>query len=357
MQSRFFTIALPVRNGGSYLKLCVESILAQRCGDFELAVLDNMSTDGTTDYLASLRDKRVRLYPAERPLSIEENWARIQTIPKAEFLTTIGHDDLLDPNFLDTINALIRAHPDAGLYATHFRLIDAAGALLRPCRPMPAREAAAEFLAVRLCQLRDSFGTGHVFRSAAYDALGGIPPFPKLLYADDTLFLRLVGSSYRATALEETFAYRLHTGSTSGQAIFHDTFDGLEQYARVLRELAEEQPAIRTVLHRYFADYASYVGMFRLHEERTDAYHARRPLDPGLCRRIQALTSSFGEASRSVQPGEFHAWLLERAAGSLFHRALLRGWSAQQRLSLALQRLLAKLARSVLRYDLTPPSS
>ncbi len=352
-----FTIALPVRNGGSYLKLCVESILAQRGGDFELAILDNASTDGTPDYLASLRDPRVRLYPAERPLSIEENWARIKTIPKAEFLTTIGHDDLLDPGFLDVIARLIRAHPDAGLYYTHYRLLDAAGATLRPCRPMPGRETAAEFLAVRLCQLRDSFGTGHVFRSADYDAMGGIPPFPKLLYADDALFMRLIGSSYRATALEEAFSYRLHGASVSGQVQLTDTFPSLERYAHWLADRQQGDPAIQTVLRRHFADYAFLVGSLRLQQERVDAYRARRPINPEVRPRAEALATMFGGVSQSLPPDDFQAWLLEKAALSFFHRTLLRGWSAQQRFGLALNQKLTDFLPVALRYRAASPGA
>ena len=78
------------------MKECVSSILAQTLGDFQLQVLDNCSTDGTVAYIQSLNDERITIYPAERPLTIEENWARITTIPKSEFITLIGHDDVLD---------------------------------------------------------------------------------------------------------------------------------------------------------------------------------------------------------------------------------------------------------------------
>ncbi len=345
MASPLFTIALPVRNGGSYLRLSVESILAQSYGDFELAILDNASTDGTPDYLASLRDPRVRLYPAERPLPIEENWARILTIPKHEFLTTIGHDDLLDPGFLDTINELIHAHPDAGLYYTHYRLIDAGGATLRSCRPMPGRETAAEFLAARLCHLRDSFGTGHVFRSADYDAHGGIQAFPKLLYADDALFMRTIGASYRATALEETFSYRLHQASTSGHAPSKDIFIALEQYAGLLFDLQKRDPAVQAVLGRYFADYAFQMGGYWLEHERAEAYHARRRIDPEIRRRLTTLATRFGGGTQPFQPDNVQTWLLEKATVSFFYRILLQGLSLQHTLRQFVRQRLLDLLR------------
>ena len=44
---------------------------------------------------------------------------------------------------------------------------------------------------------RDVFGTGYVMRSQAYDAIGGIPKFNKLSFADDALWLMLIGDGLR----------------------------------------------------------------------------------------------------------------------------------------------------------------
>jgi glycosyltransferase involved in cell wall biosynthesis len=46
-----FSIILPVKNGGEYVKECVQSILAQSCPDFNLHILENCSTDGTAEWL------------------------------------------------------------------------------------------------------------------------------------------------------------------------------------------------------------------------------------------------------------------------------------------------------------------
>ena len=88
-----FTVVLPVRNGGQYLPECVESILRQSCGDLALEILENGSTDGTAEWLETVRDPRVRVWPAPRPLPIEQNWRRAVALPKGEFLLFVGHDD------------------------------------------------------------------------------------------------------------------------------------------------------------------------------------------------------------------------------------------------------------------------
>src|ERR1700676_1468196 len=122
---RQFLIVLPVRNGGEHLKACVASILAQVYEHFRLVVLENASTDDTRSWLRQLRDPRISVRESPAPLEIEKNWGRILQLDLSEeFLTIIGHDDLLDPSYLSQMSALIDAHPDAGLYQSHFRLID-----------------------------------------------------------------------------------------------------------------------------------------------------------------------------------------------------------------------------------------
>jgi glycosyltransferase involved in cell wall biosynthesis len=55
------SVVLPVHNGMPYLKLAVASILSQSFSAFELIVVDDGSTDGSSEYLASIEDPRVRV--------------------------------------------------------------------------------------------------------------------------------------------------------------------------------------------------------------------------------------------------------------------------------------------------------
>jgi Glycosyl transferase family 2 len=210
-----FSVVLPVRNGWPYVQECVESILGQTDPDFELIVLDNCSTDYTVAWLKSLTDERIRLSRSTSDLSIVESWGRIKGLQKREYMTLIGHDDKLDPGFLASVKALIGRHPDATLYQTGARLINSEGRLIRNCRPVPAREMASGYLKARFAFERDISGTGFVMRSADYDRHGGIPPFEKLFFADDALWLSLVEGSYKAADPTELCSVRLHPKSES----------------------------------------------------------------------------------------------------------------------------------------------
>ena len=176
-----FSFILPVKNGGEYIKECVQSILAQTLQDFNLIILENKSTDGTAEWLQTLNDIRITVIPAETSLSIEENWARILSIPKNEFITITGHDDVFDTNYLQVINDLVDQYPAASLYQTHFRFIDAKGKIIRSCLKMDEKQNASDFLSSFLQRKIDVNGTGFMLRSKDYDKLGGIPcSYPNL---------------------------------------------------------------------------------------------------------------------------------------------------------------------------------
>ncbi|MEO5783649.1 MAG: glycosyltransferase family 2 protein [Ginsengibacter sp.] len=211
-----YSIILPVRNGGQYVKECVNSILNQTNPDFEFIVLDNNCTDGTLQWIESLNDARIIIYPSSTPLSIEENWGRIVTIPKDEYITLIGHDDVLMPDYLKVMDGLINKFPYASLYQTHFTYIDGKGKNIRNCKPMKEIEYGPEFLESILQNRIDIIGTGFMMRSKDYDEVGGIPiRYPNLLFADFELWLNLAGKNYKATAPIEGFYFRLQQSTTS----------------------------------------------------------------------------------------------------------------------------------------------
>lgn len=221
-----YSIILPVKNGGDYIKECVQSILSQSLNDFSLEILENNSTDGTLDWLNSLNDSRIRIYPSELPLSIEENWGRIVTIPKNEYMTFLGHDDLLDKDFLEKMDLFIQNHPHAAIYQASFRYIDSRGNKVRSGKPMDEVQHANEFLAFFLSGMLE-LSIGQVFRSSDFDSVGGIPDYPNLLYADFELWMRLLEKGYKASYSNECCSYRIHSSSTttsSSKLKYHDSF-------------------------------------------------------------------------------------------------------------------------------------
>ncbi|MET0466926.1 MAG: glycosyltransferase [Chitinophagaceae bacterium] len=245
-----YSIILPVRNGGNYLRECVQSILSQTVADFELLVLENQSTDNTLDILASFNDERIKIFPAGKPLSMEENWHRAVSLPKSEFMTLIGHDDVLHRNYLCVMQELIAKHPGASLYQTHFRYINSAGNEIGKCRHMNAVQDPGTAVSNFLFDKTDLMGTGFLMRSSDFEAAGGMPMYPNLLFADMELWIELSRKNFLAVDQQECFSYRKHpsaTTSSSSDARFINAFDLLVKY---LVRLKQRDPALTPVISR-----------------------------------------------------------------------------------------------------------
>jgi len=210
-----YSFLIPTYNSERWIQPCINSILAQTFPGFDIAIVDSGSTDGTIAWIRSLQDSRIKIYTTDVRLGIAENWKRFTTIPRHEFMTIMGHDDILYPHYLATIDELIKRFPDAGLYQTHFNFIDAKGQLIRACAPMKNHINGETLLEAVLQNKLEIIATGFMVRSKQYDAIGGIPLYPNLLYADIELWLKLILQSYLAVASENCFEFRLHVDNTS----------------------------------------------------------------------------------------------------------------------------------------------
>ncbi len=243
--SQKFSIILPVRNGGHLVKNCVASILAQSYQHFNLLILENKSTDGTFEWLKTITDSRVTVLPSEYPMSIEENWSRIKNIPKNEFITLIGHDDVMDEHFLAEMNGLVERFPAASLYLSHYRFIDQNGKALTPCKPLKGHYSPAEF-AKAILELKIE-PIGAVVRSSAYDKAGGIPPYPNLLFADYALWISLACVSSVAVHPRTLFSYRIHlsTSKTTPAGLY---INALFNFLEFLQIQAAKDDAIKSAV-------------------------------------------------------------------------------------------------------------
>ncbi|MEI6494712.1 MAG: glycosyltransferase [bacterium] len=93
------SVILPVYNSAHYIREAIESVLAQTFTDFEFIIIDDGSTDGTTDILKELTDPRITLINREnRGLvdSLNEGLA----FAHGEYVARMDADDIMAPERL-----------------------------------------------------------------------------------------------------------------------------------------------------------------------------------------------------------------------------------------------------------------
>lgn len=94
-------------NGERFLRAQMDSILAQSFADFELIVVDDVSSDGTFGILEEYarRDERIVLSRNARNQGLLDNLAALFGRARAPWLAISDHDDVWHPRKLETLLA------------------------------------------------------------------------------------------------------------------------------------------------------------------------------------------------------------------------------------------------------------
>ena len=104
-----FSVIVPVYNSEKYLDRCVKSILGQSCGDFELLLIDDGSTDGSKAICErySESDSRVRLICQQNkgPSAARNNGLRAAS---GEYVVFIDSDEFVDVDYFETLDKHIQ---------------------------------------------------------------------------------------------------------------------------------------------------------------------------------------------------------------------------------------------------------
>lgn len=106
-----FSIIVPVFNCIEYLPACIDSILAQSEKSFELILIDDGSTDGSSDLCDQLleRDPRIKVYHKENGgASSARNYGLAQSC--GEYTLFIDGDDTIDSDLLSVVSAQCAAY-------------------------------------------------------------------------------------------------------------------------------------------------------------------------------------------------------------------------------------------------------
>ena len=114
-----FSVLLPTRNGGKYLKSCIDSVLSQDYKDMELIVFDNANTDNTAEVVNSYsNDKRLKYYRIDSVVSVTDNWNNALKKSSGDYVLMMGDDDFLLPGYFDTLDKIIKENdfPDGISY-------------------------------------------------------------------------------------------------------------------------------------------------------------------------------------------------------------------------------------------------
>ncbi|MDP8904241.1 MAG: glycosyltransferase family 2 protein [Chloroflexota bacterium] len=123
------TVSLVTYNGMRWLPGCLESVRAQDLPDWELLVLDNASSDGSTGWLRDIvaQDRRMRLTALTSNLGFAAGHNKNIFAARGEFVLLLNQDVELDRGFLRAAVDALQGRPKVGAVQPRLRRLAAPG--------------------------------------------------------------------------------------------------------------------------------------------------------------------------------------------------------------------------------------
>ena len=125
MESRpLVSIVTPFYNTRDFLGECIESVLRQTYCNWEYVLVDNSSTDGSSEiasYYASLYPDRVRIIRPASFLSQVDNYnfALSSISPESMYCKMVQADDWIFPDCIRSMVEVAEAHPAVGIVGAY----------------------------------------------------------------------------------------------------------------------------------------------------------------------------------------------------------------------------------------------
>lgn len=215
-----FSVVIPAYNAVPTLAETLDAVLAQRFADWECVIVDDGSTDQTLALARSYadRDARFRILHQENRGSGGAYNTGVAAA-SGDWVTICSADDVLLPEHLSTMDALISEHPGYDIYSSN-------GYLWRSDGSRELAYPRSEHGEVRSWTLEETFmncffSVGATYRRSLFDQVGGyrenvfgedydfwlraLTAGAKHLYTDVGLSLHRVSDFQKSADVERSF--------------------------------------------------------------------------------------------------------------------------------------------------------
>lgn len=115
---KLVSVLMPVYNGMPLIKASIRSLLNQTYKNWECIIVDDGSTDGTSDYLDSLSDNRFVIHHFEKNMGRPFARQKSLEMAKGDFVAMLDAEDLYAPQKIEMQVKAFLEHPEVCLVST-----------------------------------------------------------------------------------------------------------------------------------------------------------------------------------------------------------------------------------------------
>lgn len=326
------TIAIPTLNRAEYLRIALDSALAQSYSNLEVVVSNNACSDQTASVLKSMSDPRLNVLEQQHTLGMMENWNACLRGASGKYFLLLSDDDVLEPTaieeMVDAFENSERQGKKVGFVYCNLTVIDGDGTTLYLGRESPPVESASDLIVAFFNSERDIWPCATLFRK---DDLAPGYDVRFALGADAAQWMRLGIAYGSARFVNRRLArYRVHQNATMTTRvdIWRNEFTALGNFA--IAELGKSGETgeslsreIRKAVRRLIARITPFLINDSLKKKKRDALLE-------YCANYKVFTSFYGLLMLvrgifpMMLPDPFRAWV-RRLVYSWQNRTRSRG--------------------------------
>lgn len=312
------SLVVPTYRRRDYLADALASVVGQTFRDFEVLVCDNAASDTTAALVEGLGDDRFSYIARPVNIGMVANVYDGLRRARGELVMKLDDDDVLEPDFLETLSAPMVADRAITVSVSDFSLIDADG------RPLPERQAEL----VRLTG-RDRTPEGYVRPFTAFVARGSFNMVAALLRAS--------ALDWDTISEQASTSYDLHLLLTAAQdaAPAHFTPRPLMRYRQHAASDTVTQPSRQSTGAMFALEHAMHSGR---HADVEVLRHSMRYAGLALCRALlregkvaEARAALARAGLTGVDEEALRLWGLARTPAGVASRVAVRRARRQQR--------------------------
>ncbi len=240
------SIVLPVYNGEEYLKISIDSCIQQTYQNWELLIVDDCSTDSTSQIAKEYakKDNRIHYYKNEKNLRLPRNLNRGFSLAKGDYLTWTSDDNYFRPTAIEKMVNLLNDTDNEFVFARYSIINEKDEELSETVVPQDYLHAIWDYNFVGAC---------FMYTRKVYEKIGDYNP-DLFLCEDYDYWLRIFAQLPAGYLEENLYAYRHHGKSLTAQNK-KGQYDALEKV--LLKNFALKKEPV--TLDRYYL----YRGLHR----------------------------------------------------------------------------------------------
>ncbi|QFU23436.1 glycosyltransferase [Shewanella eurypsychrophilus] len=131
------SVVIPLYNKAQYIERAIDSIAKQTIAVDEIIIVDDGSTDGSAEIVASRFPKVTLIRQVNQGVSVARNTGIEHA--NTEFIAFLDADDYWDASFIANIFELMNIDKTAGLYCTHYSFVENKRVIAAKLKGMPGK--------------------------------------------------------------------------------------------------------------------------------------------------------------------------------------------------------------------------